>query len=217
MQHVWSWATELAAEVLDVISSFGGLFRGCVIAAAFSLAAGGCLTSAPPQPKSWVVSAERKSTAELDVSKTARLGALSVAAPYDKSALVVKRSDGSIAFDAYNVFATSPSMLLRMPLLTLLESDGRFGHMLTATSAARSNTTLEAVVTDLSLDCREEGKRVANVSISLVVIENREVKMFLDGIGFDDATSGNYSVAFSDAFSKAVANALESMPTTTAK
>ena len=176
------------------------------------LTAVGCLTSAPPQPKSWVVSAPRPSSAEIAVAKTARLGALSVSAPYDKPALAVKRADGSIAFDAYNVFATSPSMLLRLPLSALLESDGRFGRILPATSAARSATMLEAVVTDLSLDCREEGRRTATVSLSLAVIENREVTMFLDGSGPADAASGDYSAAFSEAFAKAVSAALGAAP-----
>ena len=177
-----------------------------------ALAAAGCLTSAPPQPKSWVVSATRKPSAEIAVAKTARLGSLSVVAPYDKPALAVRRADGSMAFDAYNVFAASPSALLRAPLSALLEDDGRFGRILSAVSTARSGSTLEAVVTDLSLDCREEGKRIARVSLSLAVIENREVKMFLDGEGSADAASGDYSSAFSEAFAKAVSAALAGAP-----
>lgn len=172
----------------------------------------GCLTSAPPQPKNWIISAPRKPSAEITVTKASRLGSLSVAAPYDKPALAVKRADGSIAFDAYNVFATSPSALLRAPLSALLENDGRFGSILSAVSAARADSTLEAVVTDLSLDCREEGHHTARVALSLAVIENREVKMFLDGEGSADAATGDYSAAFSEAFAKAVAAALALAP-----
>ena len=186
---------------------FGGV-RLLACSAAVSVLVGGCLVSAPPQPKSWMVTAQRKSAAEMDVSKASRLGSLSVAAPYDRPALAVKRADGSIAFDSYNVFATSPSSLLRAPLATLLEDGGRFGRILPAASMARTGTTIEAVVNDLSLDCREEGKRTAHVSISLAVIENREVKDFLDGEGAADAEAGDYSAAFSEAFSKAVADAL---------
>ena len=180
--------------------------------AALSILVAGCLTSAPPQPKSWVVSAQRKPSSEVSVSRTARLGSLSVAAPYDKPALAVRRPDGSVAFDAYNVFATSPSALLRAPLSALLEDDGRFGRILSAVSTARSDSTLEAVVTDLSLDCREEDKRLARVALSLAVIENREVKMFLDGEGSADAASGDYSAAFSEAFARAVSTALAAAP-----
>lgn len=179
---------------------------------ALALVAAGCLTSAPPQPKSWIVSAERKPASEVKVSKTARLGSLSVAAPYDKPALVVRRMDGSIAFDSYNVFASSPSALLRAPLSTLLADDGRFGRILSSSTAARVDSTLEAVVTDLSLDCREDGRRIARVSLSLVVVEQREVKMFIDGEGSADAASGDYSAAFSSAFAQAVAAALASIP-----
>ena len=190
------------------------VFRlGCILAGIISvLAFSGCLTSAPPPPKSWIVSASRKSNSELMIDKVARLGSITVAAPYDKSALAVKRADGSLAFDAYNVFASSPSALLRAPLAALLEDDGRFGRVLSSVSTARSTSTLEAVVTDLSLDCTVENRRTAKVSISIAVIENREIKIFLDGSGSADAASGDYSAAFSEAFSQAVFDALRSMP-----
>ena len=186
---------------------------GCILAGIISvLAFSGCLTSAPPPPKSWIVSASRKSNSELMIDKVARLGSITVAAPYDKSALAVKRADGSLAFDAYKVFASSPSALLRAPLAALLEDDGRFGRVLSSVSTARSSSTLEAVVTDLSLDCTVENRRTAKVSISIAVVENREIKMFLDGWGSADAASGDYSAAFSEAFSQAVFDALRSMP-----
>ena len=172
----------------------------------FALASG-CLVSAPPQPKSWVVSAPRKPTLEVNVAKVARLGS-SVAAPYDKPAMAVRRKDGSLAFDAYNVFATSPSSLLRAPLAALLSESGRFGRILPSSSTARTGTTVEAVVNDLSLDCREEGRRMARVSLSLAVVENREVKEFLDGEGTADVADGDYSAAFSAAFEKAVSTAM---------
>ena len=178
-----------------------------IFALAFALAAG-CLVSAPPQPKSWVVSAPRKPSLEVNVTKVARLGSLSVAAPYDKPAMAVRRKDGSIAFDAYNVFATSPSSLLRAPLATLLGDGGHFGRILPSSSTARTGTTVEAVVNDLSLDCREEGRRIARVSLSLAVVENREVKEFLDGEGSADVADGDYSAAFSAAFEKAVSTAM---------
>ncbi|MBE6397599.1 MAG: hypothetical protein E7046_11405 [Lentisphaerae bacterium] len=190
-----------------MVSELKLLLIACVSAVVFS----GCLTSAPPPPKSWVVSASRKHSSELMVDRVARLGSLSVAAPYDKPALAVVRKDGSVAFDRYNVFASSPSALLRMPLAALLENDGRFGRVLASASTARANSTIEAVVTDLSLDCREDGKRVARVSVSLAVIENREISMFLDGTGSSDAASGDYSAAFSEAFAEAVAEALKTM------
>ena len=162
----------------------------------FALASG-CLVSAP-----------RKPTLEMNVTKVARLGSLSVAAPYDKPAMAVRRKDGSLAFDAYNVFATSPSSLLRSPLAALLSENGRFGRILPSSSTARAGTTVEAVVNELSLDCREEGRRIARVSLSLAIVENREVKEFLDGEGAVDVAEGDYSAAFSAAFEKAVSAAM---------
>ena len=172
----------------------------------------GCLAPAPPPPKSWMVSARRNANTELVADRVARLGSITVAAPYDRPALAVRRTDGSVAFDPFNVFASSPSALLRAPLAALLEDDGRFGRVLSSSSVARANRTLEAVVTDLSLDCREEGRRTARVSISIAVLENREITMFLDGEGAADAASGDYSAAFSEAFAKAVSEAMKGMP-----
>ena len=189
-------------------SALKGLFWAVLPGLLFS----GCLSPAPPPPKSWMVSVTRNSNSELIVDRVARLGSITVAAPYDRPALAVKRRDGSVAFDSFNVFASSPSALLRAPLAALLEDDGRFGRVLSSASAARANQTLEAVVTDLSLDCREEGRRIAKVSISIAVMENREIRMFLDGNGAADATSGDYSAAFSEAFAKAVSEAMKGMP-----
>lgn len=191
-----------------MVSRLEGIIFGMISALVFS----GCLAPAPPPPKSWIVSASRKHTSELVVDRVSRLGGVTVASPYDRSALTVKRSDGSVAFDVYNVFASSPSALLRAPLAALLENDGRFGRVLSSATSARASSTLETVVTDMSLDCTVENKRIAKVSLSIAVIENREIKMFLDGSGAADAASGDYSAAFSEAFSQAVFDALRSMP-----
>ncbi len=184
----------------------------CLVACLLCVCVAGCLVSAPPQPKSWMVTAPRRISGDIAVTKAARLGSLSVAAPFDKPALAVKRADGSLAFDSYNVFATAPSALLRAPLTAILEDDGRFGRVLPAVTSARTDAMLEAVVTDLSLDCSAENSRLARVAISIAVIEHREVKMFLDGTGEADASSGDYSAAFSEAFAKAVASALKAAP-----
>ena len=102
----------------------------------------GCLTSAPPPPKSWMVTASRNSNSELAVDRVARLGSITVAAPYDRPALAVKRMDGSIAFDAYNVFASSPSALLRAPLAALLEDYGLISHFTWVTFVTTSSVGL---------------------------------------------------------------------------
>ena len=188
------------------------LLKGLFLTVLSGVLLAGCLSPAPPPPKSWMVSASRNANSELAADKVARLGAITVAAPYDRPALVVKRKDGSVAFDPFNVFASSPSALLRTPLAALVEDDGRFGRVLSSASAARANHTLEAIVTDLSLDCREEGRRIARVSISIAVMENRDIRMFLDGEGAADAASGDYSAAFSEAFAKAVSEAMKGMP-----
>lgn len=191
--------------------NISGALKAISCASALALVSSGCLTSAPPQPKSWVVSASRKQKAEVDLSKTAKLGAITVAAPYDRASLAVRRADGSVAFDAYNAFASSPAALLRTPLATLLGGSGCFGLVVPSSgTTVRTGTTIEAVIDDISLDCREQGSRVARVSLSLSVIENRSLVEILYGEGSADAASGDYSAAFSEAFEKAVSSAIAS-------
>ena len=49
---------------------------------------------------------------------------------------------------------------------------------------------------------------MARVSLSLAIVENREVKEFLDGEGTADVADGDYSAAFSAAFDKAFSTAM---------
>lgn len=180
----------------------------CFTAAAVAMCAGCLFRDNAPQRRSWMVSLPYDIETGTGGGETVRMGALTVVSPYDRPALAVKRADGSVAFDAYNVFAASPSSLLRLPLASAIEASGKFGKVLPSSTSARTGKTIEAVVTDISLDCRKEGERVARVALSLAVLEKREVKGFFAGEGSADASSGDYSAAFSEAFSKAVSSAL---------
>ncbi len=178
------------------------------VALAAAILLGGCIASAPPQPRSWVVSAPRRQVAEVDVGRSAKVGAVTVSAPYDRAAMVVMRPDGSVAFDPCNAFAGSPAALLRSPLASLLGDAGAFGLVLPSAGSARVDATIEANVSNLSLDCREGGRRVARAALSLSVVENRSLVEILYGEGEADASAGDYSAAFSEAFAKAVSAAL---------
>ena len=80
----------------------------------------GCLSSDAPAAKAWTLDAAPSAPAAGVLEgagkaafTTTRVGAVSVDAPYDKTPFVVRRADGSVAFDHYNVFAASPAALLR--------------------------------------------------------------------------------------------------------
>ena len=178
----------------------------------------GCFTAGKPTPKSWTVEPTASTPAEHAPEKappafaTTRVGTIAVNAPFDRSPFVVRRADGSVAFDAYNEFAASPSALLRAPVRAQLATDGRFGHVVAQASAANADASVEVLVTDLSLDCRESGKREARAAVSVDVVKtgrgSRTVALSADGASKADAASGDYSEAFSKAFNEALAEAL---------
>lgn len=192
----------------------GGLLLVCL--------AGGCLSSEAPATKTWTV--ESVSGDEGVVASgegggiafgTTRVGAVTVDAPYDKPLFVVRRADGTVAFDHYNTFAASPAALLRVPVRRRLASDGRFGCVVPQVSIAAADTQVEAQVTDLSLDCRSAGRRMARAAVTLDVVKtgrgSRAVVFVGAGAGESDAADGNYSRAFSEAVDAAVIGALKDL------
>ena len=98
----------------------------------------GCLSSAPDDPKLWLIPADTR----LVVSS------VTVASPYDGTRFVVLRGDGSVAFDGCNSFAARPGMLLRSEVREKYKAP-------------------RLIVRRLALDCREAGRRDAYVQLAL--------------------------------------------------
>ena len=179
----------------------------------------GCFSAAKPNAKSWTVEPLPVESHGRDMEKhqaafgMTRVGTVVVNAPFDRTTFVVRRTDGSVAFDAYNEFAAAPSALLRAPVQKMLASDGRFGHVVSPSSVASADASVEIMVTDLSLDCREDGKRKARAAVSVDVVKTgrgpRSVALSADGASEADASSGDFSAAFSKAFNEALAEALK--------
>ncbi len=186
-----------------------------LIPALLAIFAAGCLSSAPPEPKSWTVNprSDLKPTTRENAYRATRLGGVTVEAPFNGSKFAVRRADGSVAFDPCNGFAARPDALLRGPLRSRLEADGRFGHVVNSSSAATVDAAVEVHVSDLSLDCRKEGTRTARAAVSVDVLRGRtrEVTGFADGAGEADAADGDYSRAFSSAVDSAIRAALENL------
>ena len=78
---------------------------------------------------------------------------------------------------------------------------------------ASTDASVEIMVTDLSLDCRESGKRTARAAVCVDVVKTgrgpRTVALSADGASEADAASGDFSAAFSKAFNEALAEALK--------
>ena len=188
------------------------------VAVAALLLCAGCFTSSTPMPKTWVVSpADVKPPAAPapNAFSVTRQGALTVTAPFDSTSFVVRRADGSVARDPYNVFASPPSSLLRASVRARLEADGRFGRVVPQSSSASADVQAEVLVRDLSLDCSNPDRRAARAAVSLDVLRMgrgaRTVVLSGDGAGAADAANGDYSAAFSQAFDAALANALRAL------
>ena len=186
-------------------------------AAAFALCAG-CLSSSTPAPKTWMVSPAQELAAAAPrpgAFSVTRQGQIAVNAPFDTTSFVVRRADGSVARDPYNVFAAQPSALLRNAVRSRLEADGRFGRVVPQSSSASADVQVEALVSDLSIDCSDLSRRTARAAVSLDVLRTgrngRGVILSGDGAGTADAASGDYSAAFSQAFDAAMAAALRNL------
>lgn len=187
-------------------------------AAALLLVCAGCLSSSTPVPKTWMVAPS--STAQPAVPQpgafsTTRQGSITVNAPFDSTSFVVRRADGSVARDPYNVFAAPPSALLRGAVRARLETDGRFGRVVPQSSTASTDVQVEVLVSDLSLDCSDPSRRTARAAVGLDVLRmgrgGRDVILSGDGAGTADAANGDYSAAFTQAFDAALAAALRNL------
>ena len=190
---------------------------GRSIASAALLLCAGCFSSSTPVPTTWVVSPADVKPADPKPGafSVTRQGALTVAAPFDSTSFVVRRADGSVARDPYNVFASPPSTLLRAAVRARLEADGRFGRIVPQSSSASADVQVEVLVRDLSLDCSQAERRTTRASVSIDVLRAgrgaRTVILSGDGAGTGDAAKGDYSAAFSQAFDAALVAALKAL------
>ena len=130
----------------------------------------GCFSSAPTPPVAW----------NIDADTALAVSSVTVNSPYDGTRFVVLRPDGSVAFDAFNVFSARPVSLVRASVLQDPEGP-------------------ELVVRRLALDCRKEGERLALVELQLRTSQS--------SLGRAEASvptaDGDYSKAFSAAFAAA--------------
>lgn len=192
-----------------------------LLAALSLLGLAGCFSLTQPESHAWMVSPRTDLPHVVlppegqSAFAATRLGPITVTAPYDKPPFVVHRADGSVAFDAYNVFASAPSALVRAAIEKRLEADGRFGHVVASASSAATDAQVEVTVTNLSLDCREENRRLARATVSVDVVRlgrgPRDVALSGSGSGEADASSGDYTAAFSAAFDNALVEALRAL------
>lgn len=168
----------------------------------------GCLGPAPMASENWTIEcADVPRNANVRNAETARIAQLNVRAPFDGRRFVAMRPDGSLAFDAFNGFAAPPAALLRGAAEDFFSRSPIYQRVVAANSSANARFALEISVTRLALDCREEGRREASVALSVVVLDGRTIQAVHHGEAASPTDDGNYSAAFSRAFTDALAAA----------
>lgn len=185
-----------------------------LVAAAAAVLAG-CLSTSVPPVATWTVEyasdasdAPSAKPAEGAPRGSVRIAQVSVRDPYDAREIAVMRQDGSLAFDHYNQFAARPSALAKGALQDALQAPGAFQAAVPSASRLDAELAVETSVTRIALDCRDEDSRIARVELSLTLLKGRSLYAAANGVGTADAADGNYSRAFSLAFTRAVADAL---------
>ena len=192
----------------------------CVALFAALIALQGCFSSGSGrEAKLWTVEcpvpspvAAAPKAGEGTPRQTVRLGQVSVASPWDGDCIMVRRPDGSLARDPYNKFAAAPTVLLKGPVMALAAGEGSFGRIMPPVTSASPDAILEVNVSDLSLDCTG-ARREASVALSAALVSGSGRKVIAEGEGSAkaDATSGDYSASFSEAFSAAAKAAFSKM------
>ena len=184
--------------------------RNHIFVPLLALAFAGCLSSPPEAPVNWTVEwMPGGNTAAVSPRfGLVRPSLVSVRPPYDGSRIAVLRPDGSIAFDAFNVFAASPAALLRGAVGDVLSASGEFAGVLDAASSANAQYLAEVTVRRLALDCRKEGRRDACVDLTFTLLEGRRPVATKSASSSEPAPLGNYSAAFSAAFARALQSAV---------
>ncbi|MGN0854350.1 MAG: hypothetical protein ACI4R9_02380 [Kiritimatiellia bacterium] len=174
---------------------------------------GGCLSSAPKAPVNWTIEARATQLTPAPQPKwgAVRLAQVAVRAPYDGQKLAVLRPNGSIAFDSFNTFAAAPAALLRGAAHDVAEGSALFTRVLHASSSAAAPYALEVAVTQLALDCRREKMREARCELTVLLLRGREVVGSARGAASRPMVMGDFSAAFSMAFTSALADALNGL------
>ena len=174
----------------------------------------GCLTASPPERTDWNIECTDRAAQVADKPKfgVARLILVELRAPYNVREIAVLRSNGSIAFDPCNSYASAPVQLIKGAALESLARSGLFKAVVSTGSSAEADVDVELAVTKLALDCREEGVRRAVAALSLRIVRSHGIVDIVTGSGAVDATqSADFSSAFSSAVTDAFSDALKKL------
>jgi len=174
-----------------------------------SLLLSGCLSSKPLECKVWNLEfCGEQTKAEKPVFGSCRLLQVGVIMPFDSRSIMVRKADGSVAFDPYNEYSALPSLLARYLVGQAMGDSGKFELVVNAISSVRTECSAEVLITRLDLDCRRHGSRLAEAEVLMRIVRDGKLVSVVNGSASVDAKSGNYGAAMSEALSQAVIKAL---------
>lgn len=170
----------------------------------------GCFSSQPPAITTWLVKPIEQSVDKLPRKfDSARVSQVVMRSPYETSMMCILRGDGSVAFDYYNRFATSPAAMLKGPSIDLIRSSGLFKSVCGPSSALHTDLGIEIIVTKFALDCTSPvPMAAAEVLITVINQKDRALVKAATGEATMAIGEGDYAAAFSYAYTRAISQAL---------
>ena len=191
--------------------------RGACVAATLGMlgAGAGCLSSSSDaqrkmaeQKRTWLLEAD-VSAVETRPPKFAemKIRAFRALPPFNAAGIVVKRANGEAAVDFYNAWVAPPHDLIRVQAMRYLEQTGLFSAVYDTASGTQTPLGLEGTMCELFLDCRDENRPVAAVTLRLVLLD--ESSPVFTVLGSAEATArAAYNPGAADGIARAFNTAL---------
>lgn len=155
-----------------------------------ALTLAGCSLNRPPVAKqTYLLEAERPGAPAKSLPVTVRVGAFSVAPPFEGKGLVYRLDDSRYESDFYHEFFVSPRAMAADRTARWLRQSGLFRDVLAGSVSGDTDYLLEGHVSELYVDFRDRARPAAMVS----------VQFYLSRAG------GSGDIALSAGFSRRVA------------
>lgn len=146
------------------------------LAILLGLAACSLPTRGPVTPTSWMVSPERAGAPRKQVTEMwLKIGAVSVASPYDGRSLVYRLGDQRFEKDFYNVYTTIPAEMIGNAERKWINQSNIFAAAMGQGNSFFPFYTLQATVNDFYGDYRVKPEAVVSVEFFLSVTNGGKV------------------------------------------
>ena len=144
---------------------------GLILLAVIAFTLLGCAPSRPPMDTAnWLVAPERTgSPRKMQSPLWLKMGAFSVATPFDTKSLVYRVSDQRYEKDFYNAYISTPSNMFSNATRQWLDQSGIFRITVAQGTSFFPFYTLQATIDEIYGDYREKPEAVVSVQFFLTV------------------------------------------------